>query len=71
MKKTKHEMRKIEIIYHLKEGRQITQIANTTKEKFEEILTDSYLYHAQFITIPEEGLYIPFSSILFIEVKEI
>ena len=64
-------MRKIEIIFHLKEAKQITQIANITKEKFEEIMTDSYLYHAQFITVPEKGLYIPFSSILFIEVKEI
>lgn len=71
MKKTKHEMRKIEITYHLKEGRQITQIANITKEKFEKIMTDSCLHHAEFISIPEYGLYIPFSSILFIEVKEI
>lgn len=63
-------MKKLEIIYHLKEEHQIRQIANMTKEKFEEIMNSYYLDHARFICIPENGLYIPISSILYINVKE-
>lgn len=64
-------MKKLEIIYHLKEGRQISQISKITRKKFEEIMKSDLFNRAKFIAISKEGLYIPISSILYIEVEEI
>ena len=64
-------MGKIEIIYHLKEGYKISQIANITKKKFEETIQSNYFNNAKLIAIPNKGLYIPISSILFFQIKEI
>lgn len=64
-------MKKIEITYHLKDDHQISQITKMTKKKFEEIIQSNFFNNAKIIAIPEKGLYIPISSVLFFEIKEI